>query len=61
MRWGYSTDMTVEQLNAQYPSHAAYVAEVRKVTDDNVKKGYILPFDAAATIREAEESHVGEH
>jgi hypothetical protein len=61
VRWGYSTDMTIAQLNAHYPSHAAYVARVRRVTGDNVKKGYILPGDAAATIREAEESHVGEH
>ncbi len=61
VRWGYSTDMTIAQLNAHYPSHAAYVAQVRRVTGDNVRKGYILPLDAAATIREAEESHVGEH
>ncbi len=61
VRWGYSTDMTIAQINAHYPSHAAYVAQVRRVTGDNVRKGYILPLDAAATIREAEESHVGEH
>ena len=60
VRWGYSTDMTVAQLNAHYPSHAAYVAEVKKVADENFKKGYILPFDAAATIREAEDSRVGQ-
>ncbi len=60
VRWGYSTDMTLAQLNAHYPSHAVYVGRVRRVTEDNVKKGYILPVDAAATIREAEESHVGE-
>jgi hypothetical protein len=53
--------MTIAQLNAHYPSHAAYVAKVRRVADDNVKKGYILPVDAAMTIREAQESHVGEH
>ena len=61
VRWGYSTDMSIAQLNAHYPSHAAYVTEVRRVTDDNVKQGYILAVDAAATIREAEASHVGEH
>jgi Alpha/beta hydrolase domain len=61
VRWGYSTDMTIAQLNAHYPSHSAYVAQVRRAADDNVKKGYILPVDAATTIREAEESHVGEH
>jgi hypothetical protein len=61
VRWGYSTDMSIVQLNAHYPSHAAYVAQVRRVTDDNLEKGYILPVDAAATMREAEESRVGEH
>jgi len=60
VRWGYSIDMSIAQLNAHYPSHAAYVAQVRRVTEDNVRRGYILPGDAAATIREAEESHVGE-
>ena len=59
VRWGDSLDMSLDQLNAHYPSHAAYVAEVRKVTEDNVKKGYILPVDAQTTIREAEESRVG--
>ena len=33
--------------------------QVRKVTEDNVKKGYILPVDAQTTIREAEESRFG--
>lgn len=61
VRWGYSSDMTIAQLDAHYPSHAAYVAQVRRVTDDNARKGYILPGDAAATIREAENSRVGEH
>jgi hypothetical protein len=61
VRWGYSTDMSIAQLDAHYSSHAAYVAQVRRVADDNVRKGYVLPGDAAATIREAEESHVGEH
>jgi hypothetical protein len=51
----------VESLNARYPSHAAYVAKVRAVTDENLKKGYILSPDAAATITKAEESHVGAH
>jgi hypothetical protein len=59
VRWGYSLDMSVDQLDARYPSHAAYVAKVKKAADQNVKDGYILPFDAAATVREAEESHVG--
>jgi hypothetical protein len=59
VRWGYSVDMSVDTLNAKYPSHAAYVAAVKKVTDQNVKDGYLLPFDGATTIREAQESHIG--
>src|SRR3984957_12546657 len=59
VRWGYSVDMSVDTLNAKYPSHAAYVAAVKKAADQNVKDGYILPFDAATTIREAQESHIG--
>jgi Alpha/beta hydrolase domain len=61
VRWGCSTDMTIEQFKVHYPSHAAYVAQVRKVTNNDVKKGYILAVDGAAAIREAEESRVGEH
>jgi hypothetical protein len=59
VRWGYSVDMSFEQLSARYPSHAAYVAAVKKVTDQNVKDSYILPFDADATVRAAEASRVG--
>jgi hypothetical protein len=59
VRWGYSLDMSAETLAARYPSHSAYVAQVRKVALDNVKKGFILPADAAATIREAEDAQIG--
>ena len=59
VRWGYSVDMSVDTLNAKYPSHAAYVAAVKKVTDQNVKDGYLLPFDGVTIIREAQESHIG--
>jgi hypothetical protein len=59
VRWGYSVDMGMDALNARYPSHAAYVAAVKKVTDRNVKDGYLLAFDGAAIIREAQESHIG--
>lgn len=59
VRWGYSLDMSVDRLNALYPSHADYVAKVRKAVAANLKDGYILPDDAAATIREAEASRVG--
>ena len=59
VRWGYSVDMSMDQLKARYPSHVAYVARVKKVAEQNVKDGYILPFDADATIRAAAASRVG--
>jgi hypothetical protein len=59
VRWGYSVDMSIDHLNALYPSHAAYVAKVKKVAYQNVKDGYILPFDADGTVRAAEASRVG--
>jgi len=59
VRWGSSLDMSVDRLNTLYPSHADYVAKVKKVTAANVKAGYILADDAAATVREAEASRVG--
>jgi hypothetical protein len=51
--------MSIDHLSALYPSHAAYVAKVKKVAYQNVKDGYILPFDADATVRAAEASRVG--
>jgi hypothetical protein len=49
----------VDALNAKYPSHAGYVAAVKKVADQNFKDGYILAYDRDATIREAQESRIG--
>jgi hypothetical protein len=59
VRWGPSVDMTVAQLKAKYPSHADYVAKVKKVTEDNVAKGYLLKADGEDQIRAAEMSQVG--
>jgi hypothetical protein len=47
------------RLTAMYPTHAAYVAKVKEVTQKNLKAGYILKEDADATIAEAEHSHIG--
>ena len=46
-------------LAALYPTHAAYVAAVKDVTDKNLKAGYLLKAAADATIAEAERSNVG--
>ena len=59
VRWGYSVDFTADQLRGRYRDHAAYVDQVRRVTQDNVDRGYILPQDAAATLAAAEQSRVG--
>jgi Alpha/beta hydrolase domain len=47
------------RLAAMYPTHAAYVAKVKQVTEKNLKAGYILKEDADATIAEAERSAIG--
>jgi Alpha/beta hydrolase domain len=60
IRWGSSVDMSVDQLNAHYTSHADYVAKVRKSAADNVAKGFLLKPDADAAVRTAEMSQVGD-
>jgi hypothetical protein len=47
------------RLAAMYPTHAAYLAKVKDVTEKNLKAGYILKEDAEATIADAERSSVG--
>jgi len=42
-----------------YPTHAGYVSAVKEVTEKNLKAGYILKYDADATIAEAEKSEIG--
>lgn len=48
-----------EQLNALYPSHEDYVNKVRAVVERNLADGYILPYAAQRTIRQAEASSIG--
>lgn len=47
------------RLAMLYPSHAAYVAKVKEVTEKNLKAGYIVKADAEATIAEAVRSSIG--
>jgi Alpha/beta hydrolase domain len=47
------------RLAAIYPTHTAYVAKVKEVTEKNLKAGYILKEDAEATVAEAERASVG--
>ena len=46
-------------LTRLYPSHAAYVDAVKEVVQQNLEAGYILPFEADLTIRQAEASSFG--
>lgn len=46
-------------LDRLYPSHEAYVEAVSKVVQGNLEAGYILPYAAERTIREAEASRIG--
>ena len=48
-----------QTLDALYPSHEDYVARVREVVEANLAAGYILPYAAELTIREAEASAIG--
>lgn len=47
------------RLAALYPTHAAYVAKVKEVTEKNLKAGFIVKADADSTIAEAEHSTIG--
>jgi hypothetical protein len=47
------------RLASLYPTHAAYVARVKEVTEKNLKAGYIVKADAEATIAEAQHSSIG--
>lgn len=58
-RWGYHAPFSVQQLNALYPNRGQYLGNVVRVTNDNVKKGYLLPADAEVTIDNAQASTVG--
>jgi hypothetical protein len=47
------------RLATLYPTHAAYVAKVKEVTEKNLKAGYIVKADADAAIAEAQRSSIG--
>ena len=46
-------------LDDLYSSHEVYVNRVREVVEENLADGYILPYAAERTIRQAEASSVG--
>jgi Alpha/beta hydrolase domain len=58
--YGSHVDFDAAKVSSLYPTHAAYVAAVREVTERNFKAGYILQPEAEATIRAAEHSAIGQ-
>ena len=48
-----------DTLRELYPTHQSYVEAVRKVAEQNLAAGYILPLAAEQTIREVEASNIG--
>jgi hypothetical protein len=58
-RWGYFKPLDIATLNKLYPSHQAYVSAVERVTNENLKAGFILKPDADDTIRQARNSAIG--
>ena len=57
--YGSHEPFSEEQLRQLYPSQQAYVDAVRRVVEENLAAGYILPYAAERTIREAETRDVG--
>ena len=57
--YGSHEPFTRETLDSLYPSHESYVQAVKEIVAQNLADGYILPYAAERTIREAEASSVG--
>ncbi|WP_230860341.1 alpha/beta hydrolase domain-containing protein [Actinoplanes aureus] len=57
--YGWHRPLDQATLATLYPSHRAYVAQVVRVTQRNVRAGYLLQPDARTTILEAEQSRIG--
>jgi hypothetical protein len=57
--YGAHTDFDPATIAKLYPTHEAYVAKVKAVTEKNLKSGYILKPEADETIAAAEHSTIG--
>ncbi len=57
--YGSHVDFDKARVTTLYPTHKAYVDAVKKVTEQNVKAGYILKIDGEAEIAAAEKSDIG--
>ena len=57
---GLHRDFSSEELKTRYHDHSAYVREVEKATQDVLKAGFILPYDAEHIRQSAVASDVPE-
>ena len=57
--YGSHEDFDTATLASLYPKRADYVAAVKRVTEENLKAGYILKPEAEATIAAAQRVEVG--
>jgi hypothetical protein len=56
--YGWHRPFDQATLDALYPSHRTYVEQVARVTQRNLRAGYILRPDARTTILEAQQSDI---
>jgi hypothetical protein len=56
---GWHEDFDKAKLKALYSSHEAYVSAVKRITEENVRIGYIVKADGQRTIAQAERSDIG--
>ena len=57
--YGSHEPFTAEQLRSLYPSRESYLEAVRRVVEQNLAAGYILPYAAERTLEEAKSREIG--
>ncbi len=57
--YGSHIDFDPAKVTSLYPTHKTYVSAVKKITEKNVKAGFLLKVDGDATIAAAEKSTIG--
>ncbi|MDP2286511.1 MAG: alpha/beta hydrolase domain-containing protein [Pseudohongiella sp.] len=56
--YGSHEPFALDTLKTLYPSPESYISAVRRVVEQNLADGFILPVDAQQTIRQAESSAI---
>ena len=57
--YGSHEPFVLDTLKTLYPNPESYISAVRRVVEQNLSDGFILPVDAQQTIRQAESSAIG--